>query len=55
MHDFPDKIYKEVEVSNCAMAHQANKHHCNYNLVVVNHAWLSTEHPPLTFGLNIEL
>ena len=37
------------------MAHQANKHHCDCDLVVSDHAWLSTEHLPLVFGLSKKL
>ena len=37
------------------MAHQANKHHCDCDLVVGDHAWLSTEHLPLVSGLSRKL
>ena len=37
------------------MAHQINKHHCNCDLVVGDHAWLSTEHLPLVSGLSRKL
>ena len=37
------------------MAHQASKHHCDCDLVVGDHAWLSTEHLPLVSGLIREL
>ena len=37
------------------MAHQADKHHHDCDLVVCDHAWLSTEHLPLVSGLNRKL
>ena len=33
------------------MAHQANKNCCKCDLVIGEHAWLSTEHLPLVSGL----
>ena len=37
------------------MAHQANKHRSDCDLVVGDHAWLSTEHLPLVSGLSRKL
>ena len=37
------------------MAHQANKHRHDCDLVVGDHAWLSTEHLPLVSGLSRKL
>ena len=37
------------------MAHQANKHRRDCDLVVGDHAWLSTEHLPLVSGLSRKL
>ena len=37
------------------MAHQANKYHCDCNLVVGDHAWLSTEHLSLVSELSKKL
>ena len=37
------------------MAQQAHKHCHDCDLVVSNHAWLSTEHLPLVFGLSGKL
>ena len=48
-----DLVHQDLEVSNGAMTHQANKHHCN--LVVGNYAQLSTEHLFLVSGLSRKL
>ena len=37
------------------MTHQANKHRCDCDLVVGDHAWLSTEHLLLVSGLSRKL
>ena len=37
------------------MAHQTNKHHRDFNLVVGDHAWLSTEHLFLVSALSKKL
>ena len=37
------------------MAHQANKHHHNCDIIVDDHAWLSTEHLPFISELSWKL
>ena len=44
-----------MEVLNTAIAHQASKYRYDYDLVVYNHVWLSTDHLPLIFGLTRKL
>ena len=46
-----DLVRQELVVSNCAMAHQANKHHRDCDLIVCDYAWLSTGHFILVYGL----